>query len=92
MSAKYYSRSKCPRNIIGSVGSLYFVPPCDWLSPWRAGCRVIGRLGGRHVWGLGAMSVEGATFVEKGVIRGGNALPLDTWCIDGSDVWIILTV
>ena len=24
-----------------------------------AGCRVIGRLGGRHVWGLWAMSVEG---------------------------------
>ena len=33
-----------------------------------------------------------ATIVEKGVIRGGNALPLDTWCIDGSDEWVILTV
>ena len=32
-----------------------------------------------------------ATIVEKGVIRGGIA-PLDTWCIDGSGDWIILTV
>ena len=32
-----------------------------------------------------------ATIVEKGVIRGGIA-PLDTWCIDGSDDSVILTV
>ena len=90
MSAKYYSRSRTPRNIIRGVALYDIVPPCDWLSPWRAGCRVIGRLGGRHVWGCGQCLWRVATIVEKGVIRGG-IVPLDTWCIDGSD-WVILTV
>ena len=40
---------------------------------------------------FGRMSGEVAKTVEKGVIRGGKA-PLDTWCIDGSDEWVILTV
>ena len=39
----------------------------------------------------GRMSVDVAKTVEKGVIRGGNAPPR-SWCIDGSDDWVTLTV
>ena len=70
-SAKYYSRSETSRNIPLGVDLVVCVSRCDWLSPWRAGCRVIGQLGGRHVWGLLAMSVEGCYSCGKmGHVRG----------------------
>ena len=41
---------------------------------------------------FGRMSGEVATTVEKKGSFAGAMLPLDTWCIDGSDDWVILTV
>ena len=40
--------------------------------------------GGQCLWRV-------ATIVEKGSFVG-EMLPLDTWCIDGSDYWVVLTV
>ena len=111
MSAKYYSRSRTPRNIIRevSVREMLFAEwdsanyysrsrPCGlgvalrlvvalahgMLCDWSVGRQACLGLVGNVCGGLLQLWKKGSF--------AGELPPLDTWCIDGSDDWIILTV